>query len=185
MIKKVLLGAFLLLLSAGMVYGAVNRTVAQSQSGINPQDGRGSSFSEVRKGQQRNAIETNRERQNQNQNEPRRSPDDIHQSGYDDKQLLTLEGVVTASSDDSLEIRLMDNTPISITDRAWRYALENGFTALIGQSVQVTGFEDDEHGFEAVEIINLETGESVQLREEKGRPNWAGAGKGNQGNRGG
>jgi len=185
MIKKVLLGAFMLLLSAGMVYGAINRTVAQSQSGINPQDGRGSSSSEVRKGQQQNEIEIPRERLNQNQNEPRRSTDDIHQSGYEDKQLITLEGVVIASSDDSLEIGLLDNTLISMTDRAWRYALENGFTASVGQPVQVTGFEDDEHGFEAVEIINLETGNSVQLREEKGRPNWAGAGQGNRGNRGG
>jgi hypothetical protein len=56
------------------------------------------------------------------------------------------------------------------------YLAEQGFVVLIGDSVSVSGFwENDE--FKAVEITLLADGNSIILRDERGRPMWSGAGR--------
>ncbi len=56
------------------------------------------------------------------------------------------------------------------------YLAEQGFVVLLGDSVSVTGFWEDEE-FKAVEITQLADGTSIILRDDWGRPMWSGAGR--------
>jgi hypothetical protein len=84
-------------------------------------------------------------------------------------------GVVTGLEADLLEVQLADGSVIEVSRRAWWFAQEQGFSASIGDGVNLSGFfEGDE--FETAKLDNLTTGFSVAIRDENGRPLWAGKG---------
>ena len=56
------------------------------------------------------------------------------------------------------------------------YLAEQGFEVLVGDSVGVSGFWENEQ-FKAVEITLVADGKSIILRDEWGRPMWSGAGR--------
>lgn len=58
------------------------------------------------------------------------------------------------------------------------YREEQGFVLEIGEQVQVSGFYEDGE-FKAQQVTKLATGESITLRDNYGRPMWAGRGRGN------
>ena len=75
------------------------------------------------------------------------------------------------------EIRLSDGRSVEVGGRAWQLAAAQNFTADIGDSVTVHGF--DENGvFEAGQIDNQSNGQTLSLRDTTGRPLWAGRGRG-------
>ena len=50
-----------------------------------------------------------------------------------------------------------------------------GFALKVGDKVSVTGFHEDGE-FKAGTVENLTTGQTLVLRDETGRPGWAGRG---------
>ena len=70
---------------------------------------------------------------------------------------------------------------IVIADRPWSYALEAGFSAQAGDQVTVQGFYEGET-FEAGQLTNGDL--VVSIREESGRPLWAGGRGGGRGRSG-
>ena len=94
------------------------------------------------------------------------------------KTWVTLEGTVQQADALALVVNLNDGGgQVEILNRAWGYAQSAGFSAEVGDSVRITGFYDQEGKFEAKLIKNLASGQSVTLRDEGGRPMWAGRGR--------
>lgn len=57
------------------------------------------------------------------------------------------------------------------------YMEDQGFALQLGEQVQVRGYwEDDE--FKAAQVTRLQDGQTITLRDQGGRPAWAGSGKG-------
>ncbi len=89
---------------------------------------------------------------------------------------LALFGVVTGIDTGLLTVQLDSGELVEMEGRPWRFAQEQGFTAEVGDRVTLIGFyEGDE--FEVGQIDNDATGLSVAIREESGRPLWAGQGR--------
>jgi hypothetical protein len=89
---------------------------------------------------------------------------------------LTLEGTVSSSDSAALVVRADGGEEIVLDGRPWRYLLEQGFQAVAGDRVRLVGFYEND-SFEAGEITNLGTGQDVLIRDESGRPLWAGRGR--------
>ncbi len=89
---------------------------------------------------------------------------------------INLEGEVTAVDTTLLTITLADGQVIEVYGRPWSYAQENGFSLQVGDRVLLTGFYEGAT-LEVGAIQNLATGSSIQIREENGRPLWAGRGR--------
>jgi hypothetical protein len=89
---------------------------------------------------------------------------------------LTLEGAVTAVDESALVLQVADGELI-VDGRVWLYALEQGFSTEEGHAVAVTGFWEDGE-FKPVELVDTTAGGSVTVRDEGGRPYWAGQGRG-------
>lgn len=90
---------------------------------------------------------------------------------------MTVNGQVVALDDDELTIQAADGTVVAHLGPEW-YWEDQGIGLDAGDQVSVAGFyEDDE--FHSGRIENLSTGESVALRDEIGRPIWAGRGRWN------
>jgi hypothetical protein len=89
---------------------------------------------------------------------------------------LTLSGVVTSIDAGLLTVQLDNGELVEMAGRPWSFAQEQGFAAEVGDRVYMVGFyEGDE--FEVGQIDNDSTGMSVVIREESGRPLWAGQGR--------
>ncbi len=89
---------------------------------------------------------------------------------------ITLSGTVVSLDADALVVQTAVGEQVVMENRPWRYAQEQGFVATAGDQVRVVGFYEDGE-FEVGQIDNLSTGLSVQIREEGGRPMWAGRGQ--------
>ena len=94
------------------------------------------------------------------------------------KDWITVEGTVTNLEAGMLTISTENGGTLEIADQPWRFAQEQGFTTDVSHRIAVTGFYEDGQEFEVGHITDLSTGESVALREENGRPLWAGRGRG-------
>jgi hypothetical protein len=89
---------------------------------------------------------------------------------------LTLSGTVTSVDASLLSVQFDNGEQVEMLGRPWRFAQEQGFTAQVGDRVIVVGFyEGDE--FEVGQIDNASSGLSVVIREDSGRPLWAGGGR--------
>lgn len=87
-----------------------------------------------------------------------------------------VSAVVESLSTDSLVLRMADGTQVLLQRRGWTFAQEQGFTAKVGDVVQVTGFEESAGKFEISAIENMTTDEMIQLRGPDGEPLWRGGG---------
>jgi hypothetical protein len=95
--------------------------------------------------------------------------------GYAATEWVTVNGKVIARVDDELTIQTADGEMVVHLGPEWYWDAE-GIALNAGDQVQVTGFyEGDE--FEVARVENTTTGESVTLRNESGRPMWAGRGR--------
>jgi hypothetical protein len=89
---------------------------------------------------------------------------------------LALSGVVASIDAGALVVHVDGGGQVEMTGRPWTFAKEQGFTAQAGDRVTVVGFfEGDE--FEVGRIDNVSTGLMAVIREEGGRPLWAGRGQ--------
>ena len=89
---------------------------------------------------------------------------------------LTLSGEVTGIDRGFMTVQLDNGELVEMMGRPWTFALEQGFTAETGDRVTVIGFYEGNE-FEVGQIDNDSTGLSVVIREESGRPLWAGQGR--------
>lgn len=88
--------------------------------------------------------------------------------------LTTVTGEVISLEDDMVLQTAEGDVSIGLGPTWYRDSL--GYTPQIGAQVQVIGFYEGET-FEAVAIEDLLTGEVFTLRDEGGRPMWAGRGR--------
>lgn len=94
---------------------------------------------------------------------------------YAATEWIAVTGEVTAFVEDELTIQTADGEVVMHLGPEWYWEVE-GIALNLGDEVEVTGFyEGDE--FEVAGIENLTTGESVVLRDDSGRPMWAGGGR--------
>jgi hypothetical protein len=95
--------------------------------------------------------------------------------GYAATEWLTVSGEVIALEGGEVTIQTADGELEVHLCPEWYWEAE-GIALDPGDEVEVTGFyEGDE--FETARIENLTTGESVTLRDDSGRPMWAGRGR--------
>jgi len=92
--------------------------------------------------------------------------------------LITVQGTVVSADEEALLLTTNAGESLAIENRAWTFALENGFAAAPQDAVTVTGFYEADH-LEPVTITNIVSGQELQLREASGRPLWAGGRGGN------
>jgi hypothetical protein len=86
-----------------------------------------------------------------------------------------VSGEVIALADGELTVETADGELVVHLGPEWYWDAE-GIALDTGDEVELTGFfERDE--FEVAGVKNSTTGESVILRDESGRPMWAGRGR--------
>lgn len=92
----------------------------------------------------------------------------------EDLEWITLEGQVTASLGREFVLSAAGNVIKCGTGPEW-YWEESGYQVNVGDELRVTGCEHDDE-FSVRQIENPSTGEVITLRDEQGRPGWAGRG---------
>ena len=101
------------------------------------------------------------------------------QTGSSPAQLgmwLQLYGSVVSVDADALVIQMADGEQIAVENRPWSFAQEQGFSAQLNDELTLTGFYEGEE-FEVGRIDDATNGQTVLLRDESGRPMWAGRGR--------
>ncbi len=89
------------------------------------------------------------------------------------EEWITYYGVIETATSDVWVIALENDTTLELEGRVLSYMMEQGFAVNEGDALILTGFYDG-GDFEVGEIENTTTGESVMVRNEDGRPLWAG-----------
>ena len=90
---------------------------------------------------------------------------------------VTLQGTVLQVDANALVVEANSGGLLTVENRPWWFAQEQGFTAGVRDEVTLTGFYDDDE-FEAGQLENVTSGVAVEIREASGRPGWAGRGRG-------
>jgi hypothetical protein len=179
MVKKIVLGTLLVMLVGFLVAGAIIRTVDKTGSvaeasglghgrGYNGEGsyvadslGQGSGYARGGYGGEGNTD----------------APGDGTGTGQAVvDEWLTLQGTVVSVDADTLVVQTADGEQVTMENRPWWFAQEQGFTAQVGDQVTLVGFYED-GDFEVGQIDNLSSGQAVTIRDENGRPMWAGRGR--------
>jgi hypothetical protein len=90
---------------------------------------------------------------------------------------ITVQGTVTSVDGVSLSVLTDDGQEIVIEGRAWRFAQELGFNVQSGKAVTLLGFYEDDR-FEVGQLGSGTGSQMLPIRDESGRPMWAGRGPG-------
>ena len=96
---------------------------------------------------------------------------------------VTLTGTVLSTDQQTLTVDTAEQGELTLELGIPGFASEQGVAFNPGDQVKITGFEENGM-FQAGQIDNETTGESLLLRDPNGRPLWAGRGQG-QGQGGG
>jgi hypothetical protein len=89
---------------------------------------------------------------------------------------VELQGSVVSADAAALVVLTTDGKEIELEGRSWSFAQELGFSAQVGDELTLIGFyEGDE--LEVALIKDATNGLAVALRDENGRPLWAGRGR--------
>lgn len=174
MFKKIFGISILALLTAVLIFGAINRTQAKSSN-------RETTLQASEPGvyRQGNGLGSNK----------KFSQSGYHNQSEHDQQLLagqysqaevdsgiSISGTVASADSSQVTVTLSNGETVEIAGRAWSYARENGFSLQNGDLLRLTGFYENKE-FEIGSIENLTSGVSIQIREPSGRPYWAGRGR--------
>jgi len=89
---------------------------------------------------------------------------------------LTLQGEVLSVDADALIVQTPSGEQVVVENRPWWFAQEAGAEVQAGDEIVLTGFYEDGE-FEVGQLENLRSGQVVNIREESGRPLWAGGGR--------
>ncbi|HSJ58373.1 MAG TPA: hypothetical protein VLC95_14415 [Anaerolineae bacterium] len=88
----------------------------------------------------------------------------------------TLEGTAVAVGADGMTFQADGGESLLVDGRAWRFIQEQGFALAVGDRLRLTGFYENGE-LEVGTIDDLTTGLSLSIRDENGRPLWAGGGR--------
>ena len=89
---------------------------------------------------------------------------------------VTIDVTVVSVEATQMAVATADGEELSIDGRTWSFALQSGFQAAVGDTLQLTGFYENGE-FEIGALRNLTTGLEIAVRGETGRPLWAGGGR--------
>jgi len=97
--------------------------------------------------------------------------------GAPPEELLLREGTVVLAPEDGVDlvIEMSDGKKLSVGTGPM-YMASQDLILQAGEPVQVLGYWED-HEFKAVQLTCLADGRTIILRDELGRPAWAGAGR--------
>ena len=90
---------------------------------------------------------------------------------------VAVDGTVTDVTGEEIIVETADGQAVSVGGRPWAYAQEQQFGVQVGDRLRLHGFYEGEE-LEVGRIENQRSGASVQMRDENGRPMWAGRGNG-------
>jgi hypothetical protein len=187
MLKKIVVGTLLVGLIGVLALGAINRTLAKT-SDVAQAQGRVGGGNRYADGSDEQAL-TVRDRGGQpaaaaggrvaqgNGQDREIAPGD--QTGTGQAQVdewLQKNGVVTSVNADVLVVQTADGKELLVENRGWWFAQDQGFSVQVGDEVILTGFFEGDD-FEVGKIEDVTTGQTILLRNEDGRPMWAGRGR--------
>jgi hypothetical protein len=89
---------------------------------------------------------------------------------------IAIQGSVVSVDGSALVVEAMSGEEITVEGRPWWFAQEQGFWPGAGDEVVLLGFYENED-LEVGKIDDLTDGQTVLIREEGGRPLWAGRGR--------
>ncbi len=195
MLKRILFIGSITLLSALLLFGAVNRSLVRSVP--NQTEGQKQANGAMRQAEEQPLVRTeaaqmspsNLQKQESNQAGNQANPESQSEKPTEAgvnrvetiDEVISLQGEVVSVNEDELILNTAGEE-LTIEGRAWRYAQDQQFTSGAGHSLQVSGFYDNQN-FEIIQMTDLTGGQSVTVRDENGRPLWAGQGRGNGQNR--
>lgn len=104
--------------------------------------------------------------------------DDARQPEAAAEDWLSLNGVVESSDGSELVLRTETGDPIDVALGQSSYWEAQGLDLAPGEAVVVEGFYDEAGLFSAARLTVVATGQTVVLRDEGGRPLWAGGRRG-------
>ena len=93
--------------------------------------------------------------------------------GTEVKEASILTSQVLDINNRGITLQLSDGQMTNVTGRAWRYAQALGFSTQVSDTLRLEGYYEGNR-FEIVHMTNIETIQSVSLRDETGRPLWNG-----------
>ena len=169
MFKKILVGTLVVGLIRILVVGAINRANAKTDGPEGRGQGRGNNTTTA----------YGRNQGGSGWGQVEREGTTVVQPGAELAQTadwLTVEGTVASVDETLLVVKLADGNEVTVENRPWQYALESKFSAQVGDQVTLVVFDEGDH-FEVAQITNLATGKTIALRDQTGRPGWAGQGR--------
>ena len=173
MIKKIVLGTLFTGLLALLVVGGINRTVSKTEAGTENR-GQGERATETSAGKSNgpgsNRLGSEVGEEDCNDGES----DGVGRTEVD--EWVELFGAVAEVDEHEMLVELENGENLSVSGRPWRFALESAFEISNGDAVRLVGFYEGDR-FEVGTLTNNSSGQSLQIRDESGRPIWAGGGR--------
>ncbi len=198
MLQKIVVGTIVAALSGVLIVGAINRTEAKSEQVAQEHEAYSGRFARE---EAQEPLQQNQGQQGQgnraayaetdmlengsrgggqgrfsevtNGNQPEGAIRGGEGSASVD-EWLEVVGTVVSMNEEVLVLQLEDGQEMVVECKSWTFALELGFTTDIGHELKLYGFyEDDE--FEIGGFEDLTTQLLTMVREESGRPLWAGS----------
>jgi len=184
MLKKIVLGTLLVGLIGILVVGAVIRTMDKTER-VAEASGRGygrnnaevGTYAAGGSGQGRGGYAQGGNRGGYGSRGREDAPSD--QTGTSQanvEEWLTLQGTVVSVDADALVVQTVSGEQVTMENRPWWFAQEQGFSAQVGDQVKLIGFYEGDR-FEVGQIDDITKGQTVLVRDENGRPLWAGRGR--------
>ncbi len=169
MIKKIFMGIFIATVFGLLVLGAVNRTIAKSKNRepLSLSENESERFGRVDGSQ----VEK------QGSNDERGEGLGVGLAKVD--EWLEVTGVVESVLPDLWVVTLKTGNILEIEGRTLSFLQETGFTVSEGDNLYLTGFMEADD-FEVGGIENTSNGTVIAIREETGRPLWAGGRRGSR-----
>lgn len=167
MFKKILVGMLVVGLIGVLVVGAINRTNARTAT----DEARGQGW-----GRSNATTESTTGGRGRGGGWGRANATGDPLAAAQMNESVTLQGTVVSVDENAMIVQTDAGEQVVVENRPWLYAQESQFTAQIGDRVRLSGFYEDDT-FEAAQIENLTSGQTVALRDSYGRPGWAGRGR--------
>jgi hypothetical protein len=171
MLKKILMWLIYAGVVGLLIFGAVIRTQAKAGDKARPE----SKIEEAayRPDNQGGEVLGNYGQGTGRIDRPSENGEEIHLAEDEEHDWISLSGVVTGLDAESLWIETDEGENLEFTRRVWRFIRESGLEISAGDQVELEGFYENGE-FEISYLEDLTSGESLQIREDSGRPLWGG-----------
>jgi hypothetical protein len=175
MLRKVVLGTLFIGLIGILVTGAVIRTMDKTGH-VAEAHGPGYGQGNGEAGQGRGGYSQGGSRGGYGGRGRENAPGDQTGTGQANvEEWLTLQGTVVSVDADALIVQTASGEQVTMQNRPWWFAQEQGFSAQVGDQVTLVGFYEGTD-FEVGRIEDDTNSQTVLVRDESGRPPWAGRG---------